>query len=211
MNFKVVVALVGSASFAVGAGLGYILAEKSFYEKLDEAVEKEVRATKEFYEAQLPAKESPLVPDDADIRGDIVPFRQTDKSQEVTDEEVERRIRNHKMRYDQISIGEEPTPPDDAPKVQIEYISDEDFVENESGYSQQWWTYFEVDGVFIEDSLQMVIEDVEYILGTTMLPWGELSESNDVVHVRNHILEAEYEISREQGAFSDLIGPGELV
>lgn len=81
-------------------------------------------------------------------------------------------------------------------------ITDEEFFQNEKEYEQFNLTYFEGDDV-VADQADVPMENSDKILGESNLRFGYGSKDHNTVYVRNDSLEAEYEIVRSTGKYSE--------
>lgn len=86
-------------------------------------------------------------------------------------------------------------------------ISFEDFMQAEPGYEQPGLTYFSEDDILLDDK-EEVIEDVEKVIGEeALLRFGFRSKNNDIVYVRNPVLELDFEVTRSRNSYaSDVLG-----
>lgn len=90
---------------------------------------------------------------------------------------------------------------EEAPYV----ISKEEFFRNEEDMTQASLTYFVGDGVLI-DSRDDVIENPDVTVGDDNLQrFGHRSEDPNVVYVRNHVMDVEFEISKHEGKYSVVV------
>jgi hypothetical protein len=82
-------------------------------------------------------------------------------------------------------------------------ISFEEFNENTYEHPQSTITYYMGDDVLADETDQM-IDDVESVVGTDNLArFGHGSRDPNVVYIRNERLEADYEVTRSTGRFSE--------
>ena len=82
-------------------------------------------------------------------------------------------------------------------------IEQEQFFENDSGFSQTTLTWFEGDQVLVDEHDQP-IREVDRVIGLENLRWGcgTLGEKN-VVYIANDKLNAEYEVTRSFGSYTE--------
>jgi hypothetical protein len=81
-------------------------------------------------------------------------------------------------------------------------ISQEDFMENPDDYHQVTVTYYAKDNV-LTDEKEDVIEDIEATIGLDCLVnFGNGSSDPHTVHVRNHNLDLDFEIVRNESSYS---------
>lgn len=197
MDQKIVLAAVGAASFIGGGLVGYFAAKQTLEKSIDERVENEVAKTKYFYELRAGKYLGPL-PDTSDWR----------KEAEIFEQKVMEAPKGEIVAYHKIVMNEDygnVTPPDDEEEVSvIECIVDEDFAQNDSGFEQKWYSYWE-DGVVTDEETNEVV-DPEFTIGLGEPPFGEKTMDPDLAHVRNNELQIEFEITRQQGKYGDIHG-----
>lgn len=120
--------------------------------------------------------------------------------------------RNQATRYDKVSTPEiEPETPDDFPEnpdpveedPDISVISRDAFISNATEWEQVQLTYFADGGVL--DQMQEYVEDHENLIGPGKPRFGEESDDANVVYVRNHRLNKEYEIIFDPGNASEFL------
>lgn len=87
---------------------------------------------------------------------------------------------------------------------QVPYIIHVDeFRQNEPGFDQLTFTYYEQDDSLV-DSREQLIDDMDAAIGLGNLErWGHGSNDPNIVYVRNEELGADIEIIRDQGRFHD--------
>lgn len=84
-------------------------------------------------------------------------------------------------------------------------IHEEEFRGSELGYQQVTCTYYEADGILVDEDGDIL--SIDSTVGEGNLRFGHGAESDNVVFVRNDRLEAEMEISRLPGSYeSDVSG-----
>lgn len=80
-------------------------------------------------------------------------------------------------------------------------ISVREFEDGEEDYSQNSLTYYEGDDV-LTDERDQPIQHIVKIVGDN-LRFGEMSEDPNVVYIRNHELEVDFEICRSAGTYTE--------
>lgn len=99
--------------------------------------------------------------------------------------------------------GELEIPPRSIDKPYI--ISDDEWFSNLTNYDQITLTYFADDQILISDDKQ-VIRNVEEIVGETNLHrFGVQSDNPDIVYVRNELLKADYEVTKDERSYTEVI------
>lgn len=98
-------------------------------------------------------------------------------------------------------IPEIPPRSPDRPYV----IKAEEWYHNETDYDQITLTYWADDDVLADDTKRM-ITDVEAVVGATNLHrFGFLSDNADIVYVRNDRLKADYEITKDERNYAEIV------
>lgn len=80
-------------------------------------------------------------------------------------------------------------------------ISYDEYEEAEGDFSQTSLTYYEGDNV-LTDERDQPINDIDTVVGDNNLQFGLASGDKNIVFVRNHQLEADFEIARDHGYYS---------
>lgn len=88
---------------------------------------------------------------------------------------------------------------DDVPYV----ISEEEYMQNDTDYTQISLTFYEGDNVLADDRDDPIPTVDDLVGDNNLLRFGDWSNDPNVVYVRNDVREQEYEITRSQGKFSD--------
>lgn len=105
---------------------------------------------------------------------------------------------------------EDDGPPDDPPENDLQYeepfvISREEFDEGYPHFDKITITYYEKDDV-LADEQDEIIPDIEAVVGYDSLSrFGDMSDDEYVVYVRNGRLGADYEIVLTQESYSESV------
>lgn len=84
-------------------------------------------------------------------------------------------------------------------------ISMDEFSEGEHDYLQPQLTYYAGDGVLV-DERDDKIDDVDEVVGWDNLKkFGHLSGDDDLVYIRNHMMDKDFEVYRSHKKYSDMI------
>ena len=84
-------------------------------------------------------------------------------------------------------------------------ISSEEWHLNETNYDQIPLTYWADDDVLADDAKRLVV-DVEAVVGATNLHrFGTLSNDPDLVYVRNDAFKADYEITKDERNYGEVV------
>lgn len=99
--------------------------------------------------------------------------------------------------------GTDEEPEDSAVRPFV--ISAEQWFQNETDYSQITLTYWADDDVLTDDA-RRVVTDVDNVVGATNLHrFGFKSDDADLVYVRNHRLSADYEITKDERNWGEVV------
>jgi len=208
---------VSISSMLIGAGTGYIVAEKRLAARFDERLKTETEEMREFY--TIHEKKYPTPQDAAaDLIGATL----------LTVEEKEtQRVEYHKIakKYDseddpeeelaiEAEIGGEPLVRNvferKTDRENPYIVSQEDFMQNNLGYEQGQLTYYEKDKV-LTDEREDVIEDVDATVGENNIQFGIGSSDVNVVHIRNEKLRMDFELVRSEGSYAqEVLGLDEV-
>lgn len=79
-------------------------------------------------------------------------------------------------------------------------IHEDEFSQCESGYQQVTYTYYAMDDV-LTDEEDTILNNRENLIGANTLRWGHGASDINLVHIRNPVLEIEFEICRMPQSF----------
>lgn len=209
---------------AAGVGIGYFIAVKKLGKEFDERIVKETEAVRTFWagvnktdeggdilspgevlaERHGPAAEAETAmrvyrgqsdETDEDIllaKAEAAAARTTKASEEAS-REVFNMFSDSSFDYEEEKKHRRSNEP---------YIlTHDEFFENETDYEQVQVTYYEIDQV-VAASDDSAIEDGEAVLGSANLArFGHGSKDENVVYIRNEVLEIDYEVVRSQGSY----------
>jgi hypothetical protein len=209
----------------VGAALGFYFGyrwnrEKIRAEVLEEA-EKTIAEIREVYRETYEPEPSTIVPEKPSL-DDVV--EEKGYSGEVKTEEEVRRLMRPPVVVKPAGpasvrdlINEHPDNKDKAEgwdykrelaqrTVDRPYIIHQDeYMQQESGYSQVTLTYYAGDDVVTEEN-DTVIDNVDSLLGiSNLIHWGHGSDDINVVYIRNPRIEVEYEVCRSPRSYAEEI------
>lgn len=215
MKLLLIVTAASLISAGAGAVVGYKVAEKRLTLHFEERILKETAGMRVFYSQ---AKQPFDTPEEA-----LAAMVSSDpESPESPAETTPERVAYHKIvktHYAEENPPEEsegarveftPPPVDthvqnvfDAPRV----ISQDEFMNEESGYMQGTLTYYAEDGALCDERDEH-IEAIDDVVGTdNMRKFGEQSSDPNVVHIRNPRLQLEWEVIRNAGSYArDVLG-----
>jgi hypothetical protein len=84
-------------------------------------------------------------------------------------------------------------------------IHQDEYMTNESGYSQVTLTYYAGDDVITEEN-DTVLENADGVIGlSNLIHWGHGSDDINVVYIRNPKIEVEYEVCRSPKSYAEEI------
>ncbi len=85
-------------------------------------------------------------------------------------------------------------------------ISVEEFMDDEPNFEKITLTYFEEDDTLIEEKDSAVIPDSDSAVGDTNLTtFGSNPKDRDTIHVRNERLESDFEVTRDERSYTEVI------
>lgn len=216
--------------FAAGGATGYLIAEKRLRAELYEKVDQELTEMREYYSKKykIGEYETPEAAVEAVMRKDAENIAKD--MGYIQDYDVEA-VKQETMSVPEEPKSEEKIevvknvfvdPPADRTTRELEYegwdydnerarragkdifiITQEEFFTNEPEHEQATLTWFEGDGVLV-DERDMPIEDITQVIGTeSMLKFGHGTKDGNTVHIRNNNLAHDVEIVRSHGKFSE--------
>jgi len=212
MNVKLVIGATGLVTFLAGSVAGFFVAQWKLSKEYEDQLQKEVESTKKFYaklykkdEFQTPESTiKEIAPGAAEAAAALINYQgRGSKSFEVVDtrkEFVEEVLSNifSDTTTEEISEKEKRNRTEEAPYI----LTKDEFMENDSEYTQSTVTYFGGDKVLI-DSREDMIEEVDMTVGLGNLErFGHGSGDPNVLYVRNDRLELEFEILLSRGKYS---------
>lgn len=197
-------------SFAAGAGAGYFLTKRHFETMIDD----EVATFKADYAAQQDALKNSLV---------VAAKNEALKNEEVPKLVAENLVKE--LHYASTAIPDEnknvvtrvfdnaPAVPDWDEEAEEAFrlensvfiITRDEFYLNATDFAQEQLTYYEEDDTLC-NSRDDVITDVVPMVGVDCLnKFGYGSEDENTVYVRNENFNADYEIVRTNGKYSEIV------
>lgn len=224
--------LAAAASFTGGAVAGYIVAQKRLEKVYDEIARAEIAQAKEFY-AVINKKDVPSPTVLAEEKGysadaahptlrDAAESLLVYKGEVELDVEQKEILDAHTSRtvteiieedgvvqtnvfQESVSIKgwnqeeEESERTDSAPYI----ISWDEFKKNQPDYIQTVLTYFEADGVLVDEK-DVPIDQTDMTVGDGALTrFGHGSRDNNIVYVRNPVLDMDFEIVRTPKSYEE--------
>lgn len=217
MKLGIAVATTGTVCFAAGSTAGFFYAKHLLKLRYEELAGQEIAQAKAFYSKQVKDQNFPSVDDAAEAllpkeveetvatyQGKrstvtITPYHKVELQGEAAESPVktsnifakqpeteadwERRVRNRT---------------EEAPYV----ITNEEYFAGELEYKQATVTYYEGDGV-LADERDDVIDGIDLTIGDdNIIRFGDHSEDDNIVYVRNDRLGIDFEVTRSQGKYS---------
>jgi hypothetical protein len=215
-----ILGVIAVGNLAVGAVVGYKVAEKRLSVRFDRRLETETADMREFYTVHPHQKKYPnpaaAVADliqPSIVEGDVEPpekvaYHKIVKSGEYTSEddpEEELAIEAEVGKEVSRNVFEEKADPE-----QPYIISQEDYMQGEPDFQQATLTYYELDKI-LTDEREDRIDDINTTVGEQNIQFGVGSSDENVVHVRNVRLRMDFEIIRSEGAYAkEVLGLDEM-
>lgn len=230
INKKMVVG-VAIGSLVAGALIGYLVAKKRERAKYTRRVEKEIAEAREFYSARLKTGEfaDPVKlaekyvensemaelreitrdyqsDDTTGVQGEMDQANGESTAEAMIPEEVVEIFREQQFNAEE----EDPNwnyeyelrhRTEEAPYV----ISYEEYMENEKERPQSALAYYEADDV-LADEADKPIDNTDRVVGDYNLQrFGHGSKDNNVVYIRNEVLDHEFEVVRHRGSYVEQV------
>lgn len=225
MKNNVALILVGTASAFVGAGAGYIVAEKRLAKKFEERLEKETEGMREFYTAS-PAEK--FATPEAAVAALVVPdLVETVVANHEEESAAHPRPDTMKVEYHKIAERyQAPTEteeiPEQTPRVETEVvearnafeqqkiadrgqvylITEEEMAEGDYlSASLTWYT----DGILCDSDEEPIKPPSSHIGDITMEAFGHIRSQPDVILVRNEVMSLDFEITRSATSYAESV------
>lgn len=207
------------AASLMSAGLATLITakvvERVMLSELDAQVEAEVAASVRILEKRLEDEMIELAGDEKPVEEDIDEAKRKVFGTRVSTEKPplsEVVGKNQKVRYDKVlteagysaeEIDDDAQAPGETLNAEIYSITTEEFMSNESDYSQSTVTYYADGGVLDEDN-ELVI-DSELLIGAGRPPFGSNSGEKHIVYIRNDKLRREFEVIEDHQKAADIL------
>ena len=185
MNGKIIFA------FVLGAAAGLAVSWKYNEKKYAEIADREIESVKEKFSIEKAEPEE-------------LPQEDVEETPEITEEEkVEYNDILTKRNYVNYSDVEKEEKGGDTMKDGPYVIAPNEFDEFDE-YETGELTYY-ADGILADDG-DDIIDDIESIVGEdSLLHFGEYEDDPDTVYVRNDRLKTDYEITRDERRYADVM------
>lgn len=214
----IVAAVVAVAGLAIGGFIGYKLAEKKLGKEFDERFEDEIEKMREYSEKKIAKKvaQKPSVKPEniqnstpeAFIKSyNETPARFHKDDKLAASPDISKIVERGEVKVQNIFVNGEALdesvdyddPGDGLPRL----ISSQEFDENVDDYEQIAMTYFEGDGVLIEQDSEREVENVEDLIGEDNLHrFGANKRFPNTIHIRNDEENLLFEITLIRGRYS---------
>lgn len=207
---------VSVSSMLIGAGIGYIVAEKRLAARFDKRLKTETEEMREFY--TIHEKKYPTPQDAAaDLIGASLLTVEEKEAQRVEYNKITKEYKPEDDPEEELAIEAEVGAVlasnvfDDQTNRDKPYIiTQEDFMQNQLGYEQGQLTYYELDEV-LTDERETVIENIDETIGEKNIQFGIGSSDVNVVHVRNEKLRMDFELVRSESSYAkEVLGLDEI-
>lgn len=111
----------------------------------------------------------------------------------------------HEIFASEEELAEEEFPQEDAPPIAPYIISLDEFTNENAFYSKSYITYFEGDDTLADEHDEIIDDRVKYIGDSALHAFGDNPDEPDIVHVRNDTIGVDYEITREEGSYKEIV------
>lgn len=204
MSAKMVVAFV--LGLGVGGGATYLFTKKS----LENWMNEEIDSVKEYYKTQLDEMEAAIKNEDEEIEWNEIDedFEENDEKTVKIDPKTAKNEPNYQEIIRKLDYGEyskkekeEQEAAGVRPKKEEPYIiTADEFAQSMAG-EQRTFTYYEEDGVFLDENYDIVTNGVELVGEENLDHFSE--EEEDVLYVRNNETREDYEVLLEHIAYAE--------
>lgn len=214
-NNPYVIGAVAVVALGVGGFAGYQYARKQLVTKYEERLREEIKETRELFAELYPAPEPPTeeVIAERDAQNALRTYRGADT---VTSKATTAALNKKYAEVPDITnVGELPSEIE-AFDYRAEIASrtpDKPYVisydeQQESPYICTNVTYYAADDTLVDDKDE-IVDDVERIVGEANLHrFGYGSGDPGTVFIRNERLSLDFEVSRDDGAYADIVVAG---
>lgn len=172
-------------SFIFGVAVGSAVTYKMFNDKYEKLINEEINELREFYRNKM-----------SELEG----AENLDYNEEKNEENEE--CNEYESIVNDLGYSKE-QPRHEIEKHDYEIIEPEEFGDIE-GYDTIYLTWYSGDGYLTDDHDELV-ECIEEKVG-----WDNLKQigkyEEGIIHVRNHTLEVDYEISLDERNYLDVVG-----
>lgn len=218
------------SGLVAGAFIGYVVTERVVRKRYDEILDDEVTRVESYYkgiyedsepEEVVFTKSKAQVEFDQNIienelliesLGYSTKLRESEqKVEQIDDRPSIERYSNQKMTLAEATPIDYESPEflsfvEDRNIVDIHVLTVDEFMDERKDYDKLAYTYYEADEVLMDERNEKV-EDIIMFLGESgaLTQFGVWSRSEDIVHVRNPILEIDLEVVRDDRAYSEVV------
>jgi hypothetical protein len=197
--------VVGAVAGGLGGAASYYICNRKLKTKYEKLAAQEIEEAKKFYNVlhkngKLSTPEKAVdelipSPEVVEAAGALLTYQGKNASEPT---EVEVNVFTESKVDDNFDYEEEMK----SRTPELPYIiSHDEFVENETNFSQSSITYYEGDGA-LADERDQEIPFVDPVIGEGNLRFGHGSGDSRVVYIRNERLSAEYEVLKSDGKYA---------
>src|SRR5690349_5668170 len=233
-NKNVVVGVVAGVSFLSGGGLSYLLTKRHFRLKYEELMAKDHEETKQYYarmykrdEYETPesaakalgvevSTDRPTAPELEEMQANIDRLGYApDEKKEPVEEKLEKAAEVVEEAADEVVniFSQQQTDEtfdyeeekrlrtNDRPYV----ITHDEFMINENDNQQISLTYFQGDGILVDDKDEVIENENDTVGDANLLRFGHGSKDNNIVYIHNPLLDVDFEIARHTGTYTEQV------
>jgi hypothetical protein len=211
VNSYIIVGVTAGTTLALGAVSGYLFAKRTLEPEYVAIATQEIEEAKEYYSRLYKKDEFANPVELAEALAEDLENVETAIESQIIDDVLE------SLEYS--SDSKMPTPEDienEALAREIKLAKEhghphlldrEEYLRNESGFTQTTLTYFEEDDILVDQD-DIVIPEIDDMIGLGQLSrFGVLSGDNNIIYVRNIRQEIEFEVVRNKGNYAkDVLG-----
>lgn len=212
VNSYIIVGVTAGTTLALGAVSGYLFAKRTLEPEYVAIATQEIEEAKQYYSRLYKKDEFSNPVDLAEALAEEIV--------ENVESAIESQIVDNVIEILEYSTDSKMPTPEDIElealareiKLAIEHghphlIEREEYLRNESGFTQTTLTYFEEDDILVDQD-DIVIPEIDDMIGLGQLSrFGVLSGDNNIIYVRNIRQEIEFEVVRNKGNYAkDVLG-----
>lgn len=182
-------------AFVVGGTIGAVTTYICLKDKLEAEKDEEIQAVRDYY--------STTAEEDKKLQNDISEYEEIIES------------------LDYSTFGRRHAEPDSSPEESIVAIKEDDILKREiteefeiltedrfgdlEGYGSETLTYYAIDDVLTHENDEQIPNSDE-LIGDALHHFGENSNDPEVVYIRNHRIEMDFEIIFEDRSYHEYVG-----
>lgn len=201
MDKKLVLAVVGG--FVGGFVIGYFATKHFLEQHYIDLANEEIKDAKEYYETIVDERTGSTAPDGRE-RIFYSTLRQYQGTGPVQSDHTEAKQVLKNIFREPENVGDFSEEVSARNPEEPYIIAVTEYLPNDSNYSQETVTWYEGDGVLVDDRDEPV-KDPDATIGLGNLRFGHRSDDENVVYIRNDRLLIDFEVLRHDGKYAIVV------